>query len=121
MLGSVRVDSEVPNYREIHDKAMADAYVKQAATYAAKARPSRIEPGVLVYRKYRQDNARVVQTGPHTVLRPLGSNSWVISPASDAKRDAELEVPANHLSPVLEAADLWAGIADSVRTIPNHF
>jgi hypothetical protein len=112
---------EVPNYRSIHDKGMAEAYLKQAAAYEAKARPSRIEPGLIVYRKFRQDNARVVQTGPHTVISALGSNSWVISPAPDAKRNVNLEVPANHLSPVLEAADLWAGIAESIRTIPNQF
>jgi hypothetical protein len=116
LLSSATMSYDTPNYRAIHDRTMADTYLLQAAAYAAKAKPSRIEPGILVYRKYRQDNAHVIQTGPHTVLRQLGSNSWVISPAPDSKRDTEIEVPANHLSPVLEAADLWAGIAESVRT-----
>lgn len=121
LLSTVQDPEEVQDYRSRHDKFIAQAYLEQAATYKAKARPSHLAVGHVVYRMYRENNAKTVRSGPHTVLRQLGGNVWEISPEPDAKRSENLQVPANFLRVVVDAPDLWAGIDDAIRTISNQF
>jgi len=111
------------NFREIHDKAMQESYEQASLDYAAKyPRRSKIEIGMTVFRKYQQDNSTTVSTGPHTVLKQLGSNSWLISGVPDSRFPHRTrEVPTAQLRPVIAADHLWADLPqpDWTRLLRN--
>jgi hypothetical protein len=110
-------------YREIHDQAIADEYMKASEEYASTARPSRIAQGMTVFRLYRQDNSKVIRTGPHKVLQRIGSNSWLIAPDPSMRFvNRHLRVPESQLKAVIDAEHLWGDLPRpdwSHRSVPR--
>jgi hypothetical protein len=115
---------QTPDFRGIHDRLIEAEYLKASEDYALKARRSKIEVGILVFRKYQQDASKVVSTGPHKVLKKLGSNSWLLAPAPGARfQNRNVEAPEIHLRAVQPADALWDGIPlphlEQLRSAPE--
>jgi hypothetical protein len=94
--------------RSVHDQLYRASILQNQASYNAKARPTQICEGQQVYRKRKNGHS-----GPHTVLRKHGSNSWVIRTASGVEDYA----PETQLHPV-HPTTLYDGLPD--QTVGVH-
>jgi len=103
---------EESNFRAIHDARFAEEVEKASQKYedTRSTRATVTSPGQLVWRYYKQNHSTNILTGPHTVLRRHGSNSWVIASTGTYPQVHELEVPEIQLHVVAMAEDLREGL-----------
>ena len=108
------------NFRQIHDEKYLEWIEEEATKYDDKGRKRKnvLEAGQEVYRVYMRSQHKTV-TGPHILLRPLGSNSWALTPTSEyPSNTVEIEAPETQLHPVVRADILRVGLPDQLLPQP---